>query len=291
MLMTGKEFKDEVFEYIESVYSKFEDYQKITMEVLLEFDRICEKSGLDYYLAYGTMLGAVRDHGQIPWDYDIDTFVKIDDREKLLKMLNEELGKDYYYNYINIESTYPTSCLRICKKGYTMMALHVDVFFLIGTPNNKRKREKFINKCRKVIGLRTCKYLSKYIKNNPQSTVLKIYLRFQEVIIKLIPNKYLTFLEERIAHKYPLNDSDYWFALQTVYKKVYPRRVFDTKKRIIVKEAQLNVPCGYEEFLSINYGDWRRYLPIKNRFEEFYTMKNIVDERQAMYEKTKGSIK
>lgn len=60
-----------------------EELHKVQYEILLEFDRVCKKYDLTYFLAYGTLLGAVRHEGFIPWDDDIDTLMPYEDFQKL----------------------------------------------------------------------------------------------------------------------------------------------------------------------------------------------------------------
>ena len=79
----------------------------------MKFNRICARNNISYCLAYGSLLGAVRDGGQIPWDYDIDVVISIKDREKLIDCLKQDLGEDFYYTYKNNVANYPTTCLRI----------------------------------------------------------------------------------------------------------------------------------------------------------------------------------
>ena len=276
--MDKKEFREEIKTYIDDCYDRFNSYQRIAMEILVEFDRVCCINQLDYYLAYGTLIGAIRDGNQIPWDYDIDTLVKIDDRERLISVLNKDLGNDFYYDYSDKTPAYPTSCLRICKKGYNMMALHVDVFFLIGTPNDEHKRNIHIDKLRRVMTLRTLKNLPVYLPQNLHQSKLK------SLILKvLLPNQLLKYLENRLFKKYKLVESDNWCTNQTVYKKVYPKEIFATTTKVKVNDLPFNVPVGYEKFLTHNYGDWQKYYPVKSRFEEFYNMLNAVEDRQRLY--------
>ena len=61
-----------------------EDIKRISLEILMEFDRVCRENGLVYSIAYGTLLGAVRHRGFIPWDDDIDVIMPRQDFEKFL---------------------------------------------------------------------------------------------------------------------------------------------------------------------------------------------------------------
>lgn len=281
--MNNKDFREEIKGYMDNCYDRFSNYQQIAMEILVEFDRVCGINNLDYYLGYGSMIGAIRDNNQIPWDYDIDTLVKVDDRERLISVLDKDLSDDFYYDYSNKNPSYPTSCLRICKKGYSMMALHVDVFFLIGTPNNENRRKHFIYSLIRVMKLRTEKNLTLFIPT--KSRIVKI----KSLLLKLLlPNVFLKYTENCLFYRFQLKEARFWCTNQTVYKKVYPKDIFASTIKVKVKDHYFSVPAGYEDFLTINYGDWRSYLPIKKRFDEFYKMLNNVEKRQSIYEQQSG---
>ncbi|MGI6623099.1 MAG: LicD family protein [Acetivibrionales bacterium] len=71
--------------------------QLIELDMLIEFDRICRKHGIKYILGAGTLLGAIRHKGFIPWDDDIDVFMLYDEYEKFIRIAGEELDKGKYF--------------------------------------------------------------------------------------------------------------------------------------------------------------------------------------------------
>ena len=75
---------------------KTEDIQKISYEILKEFKTFCEMHQLRYFMAYGTLLGAVRHEGFIPWDDDIDVFMPRPDYEKLLQLYTDNENYQLY---------------------------------------------------------------------------------------------------------------------------------------------------------------------------------------------------
>lgn len=72
------------------------DVQLITLEILDEFDRICKKHGIKYHLFSGTLLGAIRHQGIIPWDDDIDVCMLRSDYDRFLKICTSELRPDFF---------------------------------------------------------------------------------------------------------------------------------------------------------------------------------------------------
>ena len=82
-------FRKEMHEKLENDFNEFVCYQKLVLDTLNAFHNVCIQSHIDYYLAYGTLLGAIRDKGQIPWDYDVDLWVKYEDVERLIAFRND----------------------------------------------------------------------------------------------------------------------------------------------------------------------------------------------------------
>ncbi|MBR5957646.1 MAG: LicD family protein, partial [Salinivirgaceae bacterium] len=78
--------------------SQLRQIQNRELDILIEFDRICRKHNIDYWLDSGTLLGAVRHGGFIPWDDDIDVCVLKKDRKRLRKAMNTSLSQDYEYS-------------------------------------------------------------------------------------------------------------------------------------------------------------------------------------------------
>lgn len=75
----------------------FEEHKEIELDILKFVADFCEKNGLRYFLADGTLLGAIRHHGFIPWDDDIDIQMPRPDLFKLIELFNKESGSKRYY--------------------------------------------------------------------------------------------------------------------------------------------------------------------------------------------------
>lgn len=80
--------------------------QKASLDILIEFDRVCKKNNLTYWIDFGTLLGAVRHKGFIPWDDDIDLSMPLEDYNRFLQIGQNELNNDYF---LQTEDTDPGS--------------------------------------------------------------------------------------------------------------------------------------------------------------------------------------
>ena len=81
---------------IELSDSDIESVKKIALDILTEIDKICRENNLKYSLASGTLLGAVRHKGFIPWDDDVDIVMLYEDYQKFLEIANSKLDKKFY---------------------------------------------------------------------------------------------------------------------------------------------------------------------------------------------------
>jgi lipopolysaccharide cholinephosphotransferase len=230
------------------------------------------------------MLGAVRDGGRIPWDYDLDVMVAIDDREKLIESLEKELGKEFYYVYKNNLSKYPTSCLRICKKGYIYTTLHVDVFFLVGCPSDDDKRKKFVNTVIKLNSLRQTKYRSIWFEQEENKSILGQVISFlKKIREKLIPIRLVDLHEEKLLKKYKLKESKYCLCVGDMrYRAVYDTVDINKTKTVRYNDFFVCIPEGYHNILTLLYKDYSSYPNVSSRVEEFYGMLKIINTRQQL---------
>lgn len=80
--------------------------QKVALDILIEIDRVCKKNNIEYILACGTALGAVRHQGFIPWDDDLDIAMTRENYGRFLEALKNDLGEDFYYHCFEIDQRY-----------------------------------------------------------------------------------------------------------------------------------------------------------------------------------------
>lgn len=284
--MDKKDFIREAHEYIDKRYLLFKEYQSIVLDILREFDSICNKNDIEYTLTFGNLIGAVRDNSvQLPWDYDVDVTISYEDKEKLIYALDNTLPENYYYSFDNNIDKYPAPCLRVCKKGYTWMALHVDVFFLIGLPENEKEQKKNIKKIRRLVEAKNKKnYIYKQLEPITV-TPLRLFVSKVWGFIKYgnNPGRKLEALLQSNSKKHPVSDSDYVMPVGTIATIIWKKEWLKSKT-IDLKEGTFPIPIHYDEMLKPIFGNYMSYTSFRSRYEEFYNMCSIVETRQSFYE-------
>lgn len=275
--MTSEEFLKEVLssplcpDNFEEIYKEFRKYQKITMDTLIEFHRVCEKSNIEYELAYGSLLGAIRDNGQIPWDYDIDVFVAFKDKERLIETLKKELDDKYYFYCPEVNQKCRHVIMRLAPKGYRSEALHVDVFYYVGTPNSVEERKLHIEQIKRTAHTRYCKLVN--CKEEAGGNVKKYIrlmldkMKYSMKKIEDLKNEY-----EKLCQMYPIDKSDYLVSAD-VFADWYefPRILFEETELFHTVDGTFRIPKQYAELLTLVYKDYMNIPDLDTRIREVMT--------------------
>ncbi len=113
-------------------------HQNHALLALKVMSELCEKNGIEYYLIAGSCLGAIRHHGFIPWDDDIDIGIKYEDEKKLEQLLSNNLPSNYSYKSMYLNPDYPRLHGKILFEGRTC----IDIFPLIKLSDNEHEAKR-----------------------------------------------------------------------------------------------------------------------------------------------------
>ena len=140
-------FDEEYFYQYPGTDICIQDVQRIELEILLELDRICKESNIPYQLFGGTLLGAVRHKGFIPWDDDVDICMKRKDYERFISIASSKLNSKYFLQTCFSDPESIIQFAKIRKNGTvyenavdnsptTHTGIWIDIFPLDNIPDN-----------------------------------------------------------------------------------------------------------------------------------------------------------
>ena len=248
---------------------------EVQIDLLEEFDRICKKHGITYYLFWGTLLGAVRHHGIIPWDDDVDVALFREDYERFIKVASVELKEPYaltnnennpYGNIapllhlVNTNTTHIESC-DIGKEG--IHGIHIDIQPLDVYPPDDKDKIRLQKKMDRINEyLWSYVYGSDFISND-RITNLKVLIK--KYFVKCIGYVRMCRKLERTMQMFSDSDSGYigcWLDYHGKIRKLN-RADFEKSVQLEFEGKEYPVPIGYKNVLFQLYGSDYMKLPPK----------------------------
>lgn len=255
-------------------YNK-EEYKSILLRTVAELDRVCCENGLRYFLTGGSMIGAVRHHGMIPWDDDIDVAMPRRDLEKLKEIAPKVFDADYElvdyhtpdYHFRFAKLYYKNSTVVEDEYNFYVGGVWVDVFALDGLPGDREEACHYYNNYYAPNWYRLyCLYFPCGIVLNKG---LKGFLRSIRTCVRhlLYDKQKLIEKLERVASEYDFDSAEWIINFQGGYglKELSRREYFDGYVLMDFDGYQLRVPKGYDGYLRDIYGDYMTLPPIEKR--------------------------
>ena len=249
------------------------DLHKVQYEILVEFDRVCKKYGLTYFLCYGTLLGAIRHNGFIPWDDDIDTLMPYEDFEKLKRIDPKEWRNPYFLQHYSSDKEYKRCFAKLRNSNTTLITkelehldinhgVDIDIYPLIHLANNPNLRKK---QYRNTMIYMLLRY------DEPPRNHGKIYYYAGKAILTIIPNHVKKALVSRFEKKitaYQKNKcKESYVVLGNVEIMKTTLKTSWFRKAILHKfeDGLFPVPIGYHEFLISRFGKNYMLPPPENK--------------------------
>ena len=241
----------------------------VILDLFLEFKRVCDKYGLRYYPCYGFLLGAVRHHGFIPWDDDLDVCMPRNDYERFLKLSYEfrnpyflqipETDPGYFYGMAKIRNSNTTAIIQMFhyqgfNHGVWFSVFPMDNWVLDGGETQFLQIKKHLTDCSTYM-----RKTNPYLSERDQQRVNEFgdknpWDSYQEL--------------HRIASQYRNHQTDYMLVLCAVYpylKNVYHSEDFKDVISWRFEDYDIPIPIGYDRILRTVYGDYHRFPPVEER--------------------------
>ncbi|NLT14590.1 MAG: LicD family protein [Clostridiales bacterium] len=226
------------------------DIQMKMLGILIEVDRVCRKYGIRYVLDSGTLLGAIRHKGFIPWDDDIDIAMLREDYDRFRALANDELLPPYVFEDMHSRRDYPNifgKCYntetRYVQKNTVHLSIQQGVFMDIFPIDNVELHDKK-KQCRIVASLNMVRCLKQ--KTEPFELRHIFYLP-----LLLLPVSALNHLALHYMTKKNGKETEYVCPIcqSGTSKPAFKRTMFLNTLDIDFKGHQFPVPVEYEEYL------------------------------------------
>ena len=263
--------RDEGIRYQE--VTDIREIQQMELGIMEYIHETCQKIGVKYFLAYGSLIGAVRHKGFIPWDDDMDICMLREDYEKLqdylisnpderYEVMSYKNNLNYVYPFMKVQDNH-TYLLEEDVRIDSNMGIYVDIFPVDGYEDDV----EFKNKMTKLIKKRqlSC-YTFKGITNT--KSVLNSLLRYVSVIIFYFTNtnKYVAQIEE-LAKSRKVSDYEQvdYLIYKDMNKPVWRREWLEQVTTGTFEGKEFTIPKNYHEILTSDYGDYMQLPPVEQR--------------------------
>ena len=253
------------------------EMQLAELSILLDFREICEKNGLDMHLMSGTLLGAIRHKGFIPWDDDIDVCLSRPEYDKLIEIFKNGVDKDYLellsfetgnFNrtFIKIidKRTYVDNSDSFLNDG-NAESLWIDVFPIDGFPANDRKAELV---CKVLAILRTLIHLQNAKLGKSTNPIRAVAKGVGIMFTRIVGGDNLIRLAMRIIKTIPFEKAKYVGDIAYTYYGVGERM----KKEEFLDTCQVEFEGhmftavkSWDKYLTNLYGDYMKLPPEEDR--------------------------
>lgn len=244
----------------------------VQMDLLAELDRVCQKYGITYYADSGTLIGAIRHKGYIPWDDDIDIVMKREDYNKLLEVGADEFKSPYFLQnaysecfirgFSRLRNSETTAIIKNdirlnCNKG-----IFIDIFPLDNVPEGVTEKSLWCKMIRLMFEI-----LRVGVNSSPcyyTSFTRKALCAVLNGFFKIVNYKSVFRSYEKLCSRYNKKETakisyvGYSFGKK---RHLWDHKCFDSSHKVPFEFMEINIPDGYDSRLKTEYGD---YMVIKH---------------------------
>lgn len=270
-----KEFFDPKRYYGFRTTKKLQKVKAIEIDLLKVFNEVCKKYGIKYMLWGGTLLGAIRHNGFIPWDDDIDVCLERKEFEKLIKVSKNEFrypyffqtyesDKKYFFGYARLRNSETTGIIKWNSDIEYNNGIYIDIFVMDGVAKNKiilKFQMLTLSFLYRIFDVYECDiHEKKGIKKI-------IYIIFKKTLCKVINKDVIACLFKKII---TMNSNSDILSGITHGEKIVKRdwcykKDFECIKYIDFYGIKVPIPIDYDRILKRCYGNYMEFPPLRER--------------------------
>lgn len=269
------------------------EVQTVILDIFKVVADLCERHQIPYYAIGGTCLGAVRHHGFIPWDDDLDIAIPIQYFDEFWEIANKELPPKYQtytgkkvkvYNMMfgkvhNTETAYIETRDAEFKKSYK--GIFIDIMPMSAIPDDPEEREDFYKKVRRY---RKYNYMRRFpLRRLPQNWSKRrwLYMRIMAPFIRF--DHYSEELMDLMrSHPFGSTSLTGYTWSKNVRKYTFPIEYFESTVDLPFEDTTIRCPVRYKEYLAAQFGD--NYMELPPESERWSHKTEIVDIHKSYKE-------
>ncbi|MDO4813707.1 MAG: LicD family protein [Gemella sp.] len=257
-----------------------DEIKKIELEILRHIDKFCKENGIEYFLNYGTLLGAIRHGGFIPWDDDLDISMTRENYEKFIKLYKEknsskyeilsyETDKNYFNTFIKIHDTDTHLVYTNLTKSYNS-GIFVDIF-----PIDRFESKSIISISYFLDSLAYLTYNKKETIQYGDSKLKDLARRIMWHLVQPISPSIFPKLINKLIPFYKTDKPTYSIFIINKFKEenILPLNIGEELTEVSFEGEMFPAPKNYHEVLTARYGDYMTPPPegqrITHEFEAY----------------------
>lgn len=252
-----------------------EEIHDLELGILKEIDRICAGNSIRYYLQAGSVLGAIRHGGFIPWDEDADIIIPINQYKAFEEACKRELDKKYKL-FTCKDKDNSVYFMRMSLAGQNQLCAYVDIFILAGVPSEKEEQAKFMKTSKRYNQLRLLRFVS---PKKGDSVIKNLGRIIVKPLARCIPLSILNRQFFKHCETVPYEKAEYVMNPCGKYgaKNLFKKEVYGTPQIVKFESIEMPIPADYEPYLRQYYKDYMKY-PAQNIIEEGLNHKVVLYE-------------
>ena len=240
------------------------ELRHIQMAILDDVHAFCQAHGLRYFLSSGSLIGAVRHGGYIPWDDDIDIYMPRHDYERFVnsykascyRVINPATEPHYYYTFAKVVDT-RTRLVEDEVKSYEI-GVYIDIFPVDYVSDDPQERKRTFRRKKLLYKIRRCKLA----QSNPLDSALAFWCyRLLPISVKCLNR----IIRRLIVKEVPTHTVCNMTEAGPSLNGCFPAEAIASQVDIAFENRTYKTMVGFKEYLTRTYGDYMTLPPVEKR--------------------------